>query len=217
MIELDQLLNVLTGNQRPSQEQTDRFLLWADGVMNSNPEGCNQHTGPDCDVHIVPSHYTKESPLYVGGKNHVAGDVLSHDLFQLISPKAKSRFVESAPTRQNDGQTAIGKDHAKHVADAVEKVAGRSGLAPLHKVREELSKRGITSRQDQDAAIHAARGDTVTASYLEGRHGLSPEEVAASIKDESTGGRIGHLELKQTENRFDEFLLCAERMMLTGA
>lgn len=86
------------------------------------------------------------------------------------------------------------EDAAQSVADAVRSLGGEGDLVPLHKIRAELAKRGITERIAQDAAIHAARGEQVTASNLEGRHGTTDEEREAAIPEE--GNKLGFLSLR---------------------
>lgn len=114
-----------------------------------------------------------------------------------VETKATPKIADS-PT-----VTPVTVGAARHVADAVKAVAGDTGLAPLHKVREELAKRGITDRAAQDAAIHAARGTHVSASNLEGRQGISPEERAAAIPE--AGGNLGFLSLIHKHSEWGEY------------
>jgi hypothetical protein len=92
-----------------------------------------------------------------------------------------------------------------HVVDAVQKHGGEYNLAPLDKVRAHLASKGIADRAGQDAAILEARkSGKVTGSGLEGRHGISPEHLAAAIPDtgSSSGGKIGYLSLRQHAETF---------------
>jgi len=104
-------------------------------------------------------------------------------------------------------------EHVRHVAESVKEHGGPNNLAPLTEVRKTLVKRGITSRADQDTAIHAAwRAGHITGSPLEGRHGTTQEERDASMyapgaepkeHEPHRSGNIGYLIHKHAET-FEE-------------
>ncbi len=77
----------------------------------------------------------------------------------------------------------------------VKQHGGEFNLAPLHHIRSYLAERGIDDRTAQDAAImQARRSGTVSGSGLEGRHGIDPAHLAASIQEDAS--KIGYLSLK---------------------
>lgn len=124
-----------------------------------------------------------------------------------LPPGAATTDTGGKPTGSQDAvpPPASGQPAHAHVAAAVKKHGGAYNLAPLGKVREHLAGQGITTRAAQDAAIHAARQQgLVGASALEGRQGVTPAELAASIPDAGTSsGRLGFLSSKHAE-RFSE-------------
>ncbi len=70
-------------------------------------------------------------------------------------------------------------------------------LAPLAAVRRALEALGYRSRGEQDLAIdHARRQGRVCAAAIEGRDGITDEELAASIPGDA-GERLGYLMLRK--------------------
>lgn len=93
-------------------------------------------------------------------------------------------------------------DHL-HVVDAVKQHGGKYNRAPMAKVREHLASKGIGDRAAQDIAINRARLKwLVSAAAIEGRHGVTPEERDAAIRED--GNLLGSLSLRQHSERFSE-------------
>lgn len=89
--------------------------------------------------------------------------------------------------------------HAKLVGDLVAGLSDKPGaLVPLGKIRAGLAAQGIRNRDQQDAIIDKARGETVTGSGLEGRHGITQEETDNALH--VGGERIGYLSTKAPES-----------------
>ena len=78
---------------------------------------------------------------------------------------------------------------ARLVADAVRQHGGDFNLANMARVREYLHKAGVQTRSHQDVAIREARrAGLVTGSALEGRHGVTPEELGAAPMSQDRRG-----------------------------
>ncbi len=67
---------------------------------------------------------------------------------------------------------------------AIKQLAGKENLTDLVHVRKALASQGIVERAAQDAVIHELRQDNrIEATNYEGRHGLTPEQKEAGIKE----------------------------------
>jgi hypothetical protein len=88
-------------------------------------------------------------------------------------------------------------DKLAGIVRTLDQAGGGHNLVPLTALRQALAEAGVTDRAAQDQAIHQARvAGLITLSALEGRYGLSEEERAAAIKDE-TGAQLGLVSLRK--------------------
>lgn len=151
----------------------------------------------DDDLSYHPRH-ADGSPKETGRFSTEAAKILHH--FKEFLHTAKEDVAETVkkvrrkPKVEEKLQYAAGDDPVEHVVSAVKEHGGKYGLAPIYKVRQYLSSKGITDRDAQDKAMHAARKQQhVVPSRLEGRVKVSDEEREGAWH--SYGETLGHLEI----------------------
>lgn len=120
------------------------------------------------------------------------------------APKAEAKPTpRSAPAARQDATTAkpASSSPAEHVGklvDIVKQVGGTYNHASLVDVRKALADHGIKDRKEQDQAIQDARKKgMLSASALEGRQGISPEQREAAIKEPGSDHPIGYLSIRE--------------------
>ncbi len=119
--------------------------------------------------------------------------------------RSNLRGVTDASVRDATPKPAgVPAEHVSHVVNAVNLHGRGSNLAPLEKVREHLVSQGLTTRDQQDNAINAARKQNlVSGSGLEGRQGTTPQQREAAItEDKGTQyeNRIGYLSTRPAKH-----------------
>lgn len=151
--------------------------------------------------------------LVVDGNHSLVAAIRSGKDVNVIVPKSRMKdFGLEQPTQNAFCATGQGggKDNScGHVVDAVKKHGGAFNHAPLVKVREHLTEKGLTSREQQDTAIRSARiGGHVGATASEGRSlkSMTPMEKRKHLEAgiQEAGNLLTHLHLKEnTNNAFD--------------
>lgn len=106
--------------------------------------------------------------------------------------KPEARPAPKPPEKPAASQAPA--DHGKALLDAVRAHGGRSNLADLADVRKALSAAGMTRAQQDAAILDMRKRGIVTASAYEGRHGITPEQREAAIREGDT--QLGFLAVK---------------------
>ena len=137
---------------------------------------------------------SRETGSGAGGSQALAVDVHTHIPLgkETGDEETDEQFVKRTrgATKQQPASQPP-QAHLNAVHNAVLKHEGGVNLAKLVHVRHELAAQGMT-REQQDAAIHELRRQNhIQASGLEGRHGITPEERDAAIREGDN--LLGHL------------------------
>ncbi len=170
---------------------------------NSNPEGCNQHTGPGCRGVFDRAALSKE----IGARSiHEIRDLQREMGLDMTGKKADLlRDMEARGTSALPGE---GKSPAASAppADALGRLAAafhahpgaKHNLVPLVDLKDAS---GLATPDLHAAVQHLRREGVAGLSAIEGRHGTTAREREAAVLEDGT--HLGFLRVKEgQEKRF---------------